>query len=73
MVWSGVNSHLGRNACAVFLLEGHHVVLFRERLKSGGASLAFRVTEAASRCGSVCYSLYEIDFFDGFKIRRRKG
>jgi hypothetical protein len=56
----------------IFLLEGHHVVLFREQLTPDGASMAIRVTEAASRCGSVCDSTYEIDFFDGYKIRRRK-
>jgi hypothetical protein len=56
----------------VFLLAGHHVVLFREQVKPDGASLALKVTEASSRCGSVCDSLYEIDFLHGYKLRRRK-
>lgn len=55
----------------IFLLPGKHVVLFRAQLRPDGASLALKVTEASSRCGSVCDSVYEIDFFHGYKLRRR--
>jgi hypothetical protein len=53
------------------LLAGHHVVLYREQVLVDGASLAIRVTEATSRCGAVCDSVYEIDFFHDFTLRRR--
>jgi hypothetical protein len=52
------------------LLPDHHVALYREQVKPDGASLAIRVTEASSRCGSVCDSVYEIDRFHGFALRR---
>jgi hypothetical protein len=54
------------------LLAGHHVVLYQEQVLPDGASLAIRVTEAASRCGSVCESLYEIDQFHDYTLRRYK-
>ena len=66
---------LGLNRMRVgdaFLLAGHHVMLYREQVPIDGASLAIRVTEATSRCGSVCDSVYEIDFFHDFTLRRRK-
>ena len=66
---------LGLNRMRVgdaFLLAGHHVMLYREQVAIDGASLAIRVTEATSRCGSVCDSVYEIDFFHDFTLRRRK-
>jgi hypothetical protein len=52
------------------LLPDHHVALYRDQVKPDGASLAIRVTEASSRCGSVCDSVYEIDRFHGFALRR---
>lgn len=54
------------------LLPEHHVALYREQVKPDGASLAIRVTEASSRCGSVCDSVYEIDHFHGYALRRSK-
>jgi hypothetical protein len=56
-----------------FLLAGHHVMLYREQVPIDGTSLAIRVTEATSRCGSVCDSVYEIDFFHDFTLRRRNN
>jgi hypothetical protein len=46
-------------------------MLYREQVPTDGASLAIHVTEATSRCGSVCDSVYEIDFFHDFTLRRR--
>jgi hypothetical protein len=54
------------------LLPEHHIALYREQMKPDGASLAIRVTEASSRCGSVCDSVYEIDHFHGYALRRSK-
>ena len=54
------------------LLPEHHIALYRGQVKTDGASLAIRVTEATSRCGSVCDSVYEIDHFNGFALRRLK-
>jgi hypothetical protein len=55
-----------------FLRAGTHVALFREEVMLDGASMSIRVTEASSRCGSVCDSIYEIDQFQDFTLRRRK-
>ncbi len=52
------------------LLPDHHVALYRGQVEPDGASLAIRVTEAASRCGSVCDAVYEIDHFHGYALRR---
>jgi hypothetical protein len=54
------------------LLAGVHVVLYREQVMPDGASLYLRVTEATSRCGAVCDSIYEIDYFQDYTLRRRK-
>ncbi len=54
----------------VLLLPDHHIALYRQQEKPDGASLAIRVTEASSRCGSVCDSLYEIDHFQDYALRR---
>jgi hypothetical protein len=54
------------------LLKGVHVVLYREQVMPDGASLYLRVTEATSRCGAVCDSVYEIDYFQDYTLRRRK-
>ena len=54
------------------LLPDHHIALYRGQAEPDGASLAIRVTEAASRCGSVCDSTYEIDHFHGYALRRSK-
>jgi hypothetical protein len=54
-----------------FLKAGSHVMLHREQLTLDGASLSIRVTEASSRCGSVCDSIYEVDRFHDFTLRRR--
>jgi hypothetical protein len=54
----------------VLLLPEHHSALYRQQEKPDGASLAIRVTEASSRCGAVCDSLYEIDHFQDFALRR---
>jgi len=55
------------------LLAGVHVVLYREQVMPDGASIYLRVTEATSRCGSVCDSIYEIDYFHNYTLRRRKS
>jgi hypothetical protein len=55
------------------LLPEHHVALYREQVTLDGASLAIRVTEASSRCGSVCDSVYEIDHFNDFALRRLRA
>jgi hypothetical protein len=52
------------------LLPDHHIRLYREQVAPDGASLAIRVTEASSRCGSVCDSVYEIDQFNDYALRR---
>jgi hypothetical protein len=52
------------------LLAGNHVVLYRRQVLQDGASLSIHVTEAASRCGSVCDSIYEIDRFHNYTLRR---
>ena len=54
----------------VLLLPDHHVALYREQVDLDGASIAVRVTEAASRCGAVCDSIYEIDHFRDYMLRR---
>jgi hypothetical protein len=54
----------------VLLLPDHHIALYRRQEKPDGASLAIRVTEASSRCGAVCDSLYEIDHFQDYALRR---
>jgi hypothetical protein len=56
-----------------FLLPGHHVMLYRQQVRTDGASLAIRVTHAAPRCGAVCDSIFEIDFFHDYALRRRKN
>ncbi len=55
----------------VLLLPDHHVALYREQVDLDGASIGIRVTEAASRCGAVCDSVYEIDHFQDYMLRRR--
>jgi hypothetical protein len=35
-----------------------------------GASIGIRVTEAASRYGAVCDSIYEIDHLKDYALRR---
>ena len=52
--------------------QGVHVVLYREQVSPDGASLYLRVTEATSRCGAVCDSVYENDYFQDYTLRRRK-
>jgi hypothetical protein len=54
----------------VLLLPDRHVALYREQVDLDGASIGIRVTEAASRCGAVCDSIYEIDHFQGYMLRR---
>ena len=54
----------------VLLLPDHHVALYREQVDLDGASIGIRVTEAASRCGAVCDSVYEIDHFEDYMLRR---
>jgi len=54
----------------VLLLPDHHVALYREQVDLDGASIGIRVTEAASRCGAVCDSIYEIDHFQDYMLRR---
>jgi hypothetical protein len=56
----------------VLLLPDHHVALYREQVDLDGASIGIRVTEAASRCGAVCDSVYEIDHFEDYMLRRLK-
>ena len=52
------------------LLPDHHVALYKQQEAPDGGSLAIRVTEASSRCGAVCDSLYEIDRFHDYALRR---
>jgi hypothetical protein len=54
----------------VLLLPDRHVALYREQVDLDGASIGIRVTEAASRCGAVCDSIYEIDHFQNYMLRR---
>jgi hypothetical protein len=54
----------------VLLRPDHHVALYREQVDLDGASIGIRVTEAASRCGAVCDSVYEIDHFHDYMLRR---
>jgi hypothetical protein len=54
----------------VLLLPDCHVALYREQVDLDGASIGIRVTEAASRCGAVCDSIYEIDHFQNYMLRR---
>jgi hypothetical protein len=54
----------------VLLLPDHHVALYREQVDLDGASIGIRVTEAASRCGAVCDSVYEIDYLQDYMLRR---
>ena len=56
----------------VLLLPDHHVALYREEVDLDGASIGIRVTEAASRCGAVCDSVYEIDHCEDYMLRRLK-
>jgi hypothetical protein len=56
-----------------FLHAGTHVMLYREQVSLDGGSLSIRVTEASSRCGAVCDSIYELDQMHDFTLRRRKG
>jgi hypothetical protein len=56
-----------------FLHAGSHVMLYREQVSLDGGSVGIRVTEASSRCGAVCDSVYEIDQMQDFTLRRRKG
>jgi hypothetical protein len=56
------------------LLRNHHVALFREQVLLDGASLSIHVTEATSRCGFVCDSIYDIDQFNNYSlVRFRRG
>jgi hypothetical protein len=52
------------------LLPNHHVALFRRQVLLDGASLSIHVTEATSRCGFVCDSIYDIDQFNNYKLIR---
>jgi hypothetical protein len=54
----------------VLLRPDHHVALYREQVDLDGASIGIRVTEAASRCGGVCDSIYELDHFQDYMLRR---
>jgi hypothetical protein len=56
----------------LLLLPDHHVALYREQVDLDGASIGIRVTEAGSRCGAVCDSVYEIDHFEDYMLRRFK-
>jgi hypothetical protein len=48
-------------------------MLYRRQLTIDGASLAIHVTHAAPRCGAVCDSIFEIDFFHDYALRRRRN
>ncbi len=52
------------------LLPNHHVALFRGQVLLDGASLSIHVTEATSRCGFVCDSIYDIDQFNNYSLIR---
>ncbi len=53
----------------ILLGTGHVVVFAGTRWDEG--SLRVRVYEAASRCGRVCETLYDADFFNGWWMLRR--
>jgi len=67
------------------LVKKGHIVIFRGRScsASGGrrsarrasriASIGYEVYEASSRCGRVCRSVYELDFFNGWWMFRPQG
>jgi hypothetical protein len=65
-----LHSSLSVRVGDVLLLPDRHVALYREQVDLDGASIGIRVTEAASRCGAVCDSIYEIDHFQDYMQRR---
>jgi hypothetical protein len=59
------------------MFKDGHVVLFDGVNAIGGTnnstgSFGVRVYEATSRCGRVCVSVYDIDFFNGWWMYRRQ-
>lgn len=52
----------------IFVKKGH-VVIFSRTLWHGGNRF-IEVYEAASRCGRVCRSVYDADYFNGWRIYR---
>jgi hypothetical protein len=53
------------------VVKDGHIVIFNRRVVSG-ANRFVEVFEAASRCGRVCRSVYDPDFFNGWTILRLK-
>lgn len=51
------------------IVKKGHIVIFNRRVPSG-ANLGVEVFEATSRCGRVCRSVYDADFFNGWRIMR---
>lgn len=51
------------------IVKNGHIVIFSGR-PSGGANLSVEVFEAGSRCGRACRSVYDPDFFNGWRIMR---
>ena len=51
------------------LVKKGHIVIFNRRVMSG-ANLTVEVFEATSRCGRACRSVYDADFFNGWRIMR---
>lgn len=59
------------------IIRGGHIVIFAGTVPIGAegssrnsGSVGYRVYEAASRCGRVCESVYDADFFNGWWILR---
>jgi hypothetical protein len=51
------------------IVKRGHIVIFSRRV-TYGANRAVEVFEASSRCGRVCRSVYDPDFFNGWRIMR---
>lgn len=53
------------------IVKKGHIVIFSRRVMSG-PNRAIEVFEASSRCGRVCRSVYDVDFFNGWRIMRTR-
>lgn len=70
--------HLSLIRMGDVLVKKGHVVIFTRVVPIGrpglrDASMGYEVYEATSRCGRVCRSVYEPDFFNGWWIVRMPG
>jgi len=51
------------------IIKKGHIVIFNQMVKEGD-NRAIEVFEATSRCGRVCRSVYDPDFFNGWRLIR---